>query len=139
MRSPQLQLRYESGRRYSIQKSQNSSYFIHNYSVDGTYSFPKGIIFSTDAYYTVYSGNPSVLNKNYFVWNASLAKQLFKNNQAQLKLSINDILNRNINVIRNAADNFIEDVSYKTLRRYFMVTFLYNINKVGIRNFKTTK
>jgi hypothetical protein len=116
---------------YTIQKDQNSSYFTLSYSIDATYTFPHGFILSMYADYTAYTGRLDYFNQNYIMWNASLSKELFKNKRGELKLSVNDILNQNINVSRNTLDNYIEDVRNTTLRRFAMLTFTYNLNHVA--------
>jgi hypothetical protein len=119
---------------YSIQEAQNNSYFTQNYVIDGTYTFPSGIIFSTNADYTLFNGRIAGFNQNYLLWNASLSKKLLKNKRVELKLSINDILNKRVNIVRNVYDNFIEDVRNKVIRRFAMLTFIYHLNHTGQTN-----
>ncbi|MBD0288559.1 MAG: outer membrane beta-barrel protein, partial [Flavisolibacter sp.] len=94
-------------------------------------TLPENFILSTDLDYATTTGLASGYNQNYFLWNASLSKQVFKNKRGELKLSINDILNQNTNVSRNTADNYIEDVRNLTLRRFAMLSFTYNLNRMG--------
>ena len=112
---------------YSIQKGQTNSYFTHNYSLDATYSFNHGIIFSTNGDYVFYSGSSGDFNQGYFIWNASIAKQLFKNERGEIAFSVNDILNQATNISRIRADNFIEDVQTTTLKRFALLTFTYHL------------
>ncbi|MFN2456849.1 MAG: outer membrane beta-barrel protein [Chitinophagaceae bacterium] len=117
--------------RYTIQQNQNYSYYTHNYSADVTYTFPKGIILSTDLDYTANTGRTDGFNQDFFMWNSSLAKQLFKNKRGELKLSVFDILDQNENITRNVAENYIEDVQSQVLQRFFMLTFTYNLKRMG--------
>jgi len=118
---------------YSLQKASNTSYFTHSYSADLTYTLPKGFIISTDFDYTFNTGRTDGFNRNFALWNGSVAKQLFKNKRGELKASVFDILNQNISIDRNVYDNYIEDVRNTTLRRFFMVTFSYYLNRMGGR------
>jgi hypothetical protein len=112
---------------YSFQKFLNNSYYTYNYSFDFSFTSPAGFIFSTDAAYTAYKGRSVDFNQEYILWNASIAMQIFKNKRGEVRLSINDILNQNINVSRSASNNFIEDVQTLTLKRFGLLTFTYNL------------
>jgi hypothetical protein len=121
-----------NGVRYSIQTTQqNQSYFTHTYSADLTYTFNKGFILSSDFDYTFNTGRTNGYNRNYAMWNAGFAKQLFKNKRGEIKLSVFDILNQNVSINRNVGQNYIEDVQNSTIQRFFMLGFVYRINRMG--------
>jgi hypothetical protein len=114
---------------YSLQPKLNSDYFVQTYSTDFSYSFLKRFIISSDFDYIINSGLSSGFNQKIPYWNAGIACQLFKKKDGELKLSVNDILNQNQSVTRSTSDNFIQDVNSNVLRRYFMLTFTYNLRK----------
>jgi len=109
---------------------QLSNRFIQQvYGLDVTNYLPKGFVFNSNFSYTINTGRADGFNTNIPFWNASLAKSFLKNKRAELKFSVFDLLNKNVGINRVANQNYIEDVQYNVLQRYFLLSCTFSLNK----------
>lgn len=115
--------------RYSLQAGQNMHYWTETYSLDGNWWITKAITLSSDVDYTHRSGLPAGYNSSPLVWNAGIGARVLKNQRGLFQLQVNDILKQNTGFSRNTSQNYIEDVSYRVLNRYWLLTFTYNFNR----------
>ncbi len=92
---------------------------------------PKKWVWETSLDYRYNPQTAPGLQRNIYRWNAAVNFLFLKENRGQLKLSAYDLLNRNKQLARTIAENYINDVETTVLNRYFMLSFTYNIRQLG--------
>ena len=98
---------------YSFQPIFNNSYFSQLYEAEFNWQVPANIYFSTDFSYTNNNQRAAGFNTQVPLWGANVSKQFLKFNRGELKLRVNDILNRNIGISRSTNQNYIEDAIFR--------------------------
>ena len=101
-------------------------------SINGSINFtiPGGLNLVSDINHTFYVGYDEGYNEPVTVWNASLAKNLFKNT-ATLKFKVYDILKQSRNTSVTTTENYVQNVTNNTLGQYFMVTLTWRFGNFG--------
>ncbi len=127
--------------RYTLQTTHNSvqaanNQTIHTYGgrFDGTYYTPWGLTIQTDVNYSATSGYSSGYDTRTWMWNASISQQFLRSKALTLAVKVYDLLNQRNNIRRNVTANYIDDIEYNSLSRYFMVTLSYRFNSFGKGN-----
>lgn len=117
--------------RYSLQPSLNNNYWRQVYELEATVNLPAGFTISNEFSYSAYTGRSNGFNTRVALWNASVSKQVLKSKKGEIRLSAFDLMNQNTGVDRNGNANYVEDVQYKTLQRFFTLGFTYSLQKAG--------
>jgi hypothetical protein len=85
--------------------------------------------------YTYVNNHTPGYNASIPLLSPSIARQLFKKKNGELRLTVFDVLNKNTLVSRSVSLNQVSDSRTTTLPRYAMLTFTYNLNNfAGARN-----
>lgn len=111
----------------TLQTNSNSTFYNQNSRFKIQAQPWKGLVIQTDINHQFYSGLSSSLTQNYLLWNAAIGYKFLKNQAAEIRLTVFDILKQNNSVSRNTTETYYEDTQTNVLQRYFMLTFTYNL------------
>ncbi len=113
----------------TLQSSSNTTYFSQNSKLKITLNPWKGLVLQSESSNMYYTGLTSAFNQSISLWNAAIGYKFLKNKQAELRLTVCDLLNQNNSVARTNTDSYIQDSQTNVLNRYYMLTFTYNFKK----------
>ncbi|PSK94963.1 outer membrane beta-barrel protein [Taibaiella chishuiensis] len=111
----------------TLNTTANNKYFNQSSRLSLNYIFWRGIVFNTELNHQLYTGLSAGYNQNFLLWNMSVAKKVFKNQQGEIKLSVFDLLKQNNSIARSVTETYTQDLRTNVLQRYFMLTFTYNL------------
>lgn len=100
---------------------------IYNYggNVNATVYLPLNFTLETDMNYSANSGYSEGFKQNEWLWNASIAKQIFKAKNGTIRLKIYDILQQRNNVSQTTTTEYLKETITNTIGSYFMIHFVY--------------
>lgn len=116
----------------SLQRNLNNNGHGWNGNGGFTVFLPWKFSITSDANYQ-YNSKTQTFNQDYskLLWNAWLVKSFTKQESFKITLICNDILNQNSGFDRSSSGNLITQNSYTTIKRYFMLTLVWDFNKMG--------
>ena len=115
--------------KYDISKQLNSNATAWTLSQSSRFFLPYNFKFNYDIDKSFNSGYADNVNSNPLIINATLEKTLFKKQNASIKLQAFDLLNENTSINRSYSGNTISDSRTNKLGRYFMLSFVFRLNK----------
>ncbi|PSL45682.1 carboxypeptidase family protein [Chitinophaga niastensis] len=108
-----------------------TKYWMQEYTALLSVTLFKQVYFNTEAYFSLRQKTSAFdKNNNVIKWNAYVTKTVLKGSM-NLKLSVNDILDQNIGFSRLVGAGTITENNYNTLRRYWMLSVIWNFNTTG--------
>lgn len=100
---------------------------IYNYGglFSTSWYLPYDFSIDTDITYSANSGASTGFQKNEWLWNASLSKQIFKAKNGIIKFNIYDILKQQTNISQSQTSYMYRENRTNSLSRFFMFSFIY--------------
>jgi len=107
----------------------SSMFLTQNYKAKVTLTFPKEIVIRTQANYQINDGFSDELSLNFIMWNASVAKKIFKSKKGEISIGLYDVLNQNDQLSVTTNNTYVEQLRSRSLQRYALVTFRYTFKQ----------
>lgn len=119
----------------------NNNQEVFNYGGAGDFTFRtpvmkalrilNDITIQSDIEYLTNSGYSDGFKQNQWLWNASISKMVFKDENkwkgtGTIRVKIYDLLGQRNNISRTSTSEYIQDITSNTINSYFMVNFVYN-------------
>ncbi len=114
---------------YESANNTDQKYFNKTYTAEGNYSFLKYYRLSGTFNYMEYENQTNNSTVSIPMLNLSLSRYVLKANAGEIKLAVNNVLDRNLGVTQSANNNYFERQTMNSLGRYYMVSFTYAINR----------
>ncbi len=117
--------------------NQKNNYFSFSDAIDGQYFITKRCVLETDFSFLWQQARPPFsASFSRALWNSSIGYRFLKQKNLEAKLSAFDILNQNNGYTRTANANNLSERNFVTIRRYFMVSLIYNFSFGPINKMK---
>jgi hypothetical protein len=129
---PAFNIRYNKTQ-YSSEALQDVAMNTKTFSVSAFWNYPKWLIFENNLQYSYNSQIAPGFNKSVTMWSAAVNCLMFKNQQGILRLAVYDILRQNVGVSRTITQTYTEDRQTQVLQQYFLLSFIYNLRKFGVK------
>jgi Outer membrane protein beta-barrel family/Carboxypeptidase regulatory-like domain len=120
--------------RNSLRPNQNLDYFSEVVNAEITAYTNSGWLVATTFTYTYSDNKTPGYNASIPLLSPSIAKELFRKKNGELRLSVFDLLKENTSVSKAVSLNQVSDSRTTTLTRYVMLTFTYNLNNFAPKN-----
>jgi hypothetical protein len=116
----------------------NQPYSTQQYTARVEWRIRGGFMLKADARFTINSGRADGFNNEILIVNAELSKNFLKTQNLTLSLNGNDLLNQNVNLLRQVNGNVITDNFTQIISRYFLMrlTYKFNNNKTKEDDYK---
>ena len=116
----------------SVNKSLSTKYLTQTHNLDLTIYLPAKFEINNNVQANLRQKTALFsTNNDVVLWNAYIGRKFLKGDKGLLKFSAYDILNQNKGYDRNLNTNVITERNYNTIKRYFMLSFVWNFSKTA--------
>ena len=122
---------YNDAKQSLAGRNDKNQYFNHTASGTLKWVFWKGFTLTAAVNYNQYIGFTNDYNEDYLICNVYLGKKLFKNQQGEVLIGVNDLLNENAAFARTVGSGYTQNAWNSVVGRYFTVQFNYNLRHFG--------
>lgn len=114
---------------YDSDREGDQVFFNNTYTAEGGINFLKRLRFNSQFELLVYNNTTSRFRQEVPLWNASISVFMLKARSGELRLGVTNLLDRNVGYSQTATLNYFDQRQTNNLGRYFMVSFVYALNK----------
>ena len=122
---------YNEARQSLAKRGNLNQYFNHTASGTLKWVFWKGFTITAAVNYNQYIGFTDKYNEDYLICNVYLGKKLFKNQQGEVLIGVNDALNQNSAFARTVGSGYTQNAWNSVVGRYYTIQFNYNLRIFG--------
>jgi hypothetical protein len=119
--------------RNSLRPSTNLDYFSEVVNAEITAYTNNGWLIAANFTYTYNNNKTPGFNASVPLISPSIAKEMFKKKNGELRLTMFDLLKQNTSVNKSVSLNQVSDSRTTVLSQYVMLTFTYNLNNFAPR------
>jgi hypothetical protein len=112
----------------TLNSSSNLNQLTHTINAEITAYTNSGWLIAANLTYNIADNKIAGYNENVPLLTPSIAKELFKKKNAEIRFTIFDLLHENTSVSKSASATNINVTRTTTLQQYAMLTFTYNLN-----------
>jgi len=117
----------------SLQPTAQNNYWMQTYRYSLNLTLPAKFEFNMDGNITLRQKTQIFdNNNNVFLLNAYIGRKILKGDKGLIKISGNDILDQNKGYTRYATNNVISENNYSVIRRYFMISLVWNFSNTPL-------
>ncbi|MBK9255145.1 MAG: outer membrane beta-barrel protein [Saprospiraceae bacterium] len=116
-----------SNTKYDINTTQNQNIINQNYNLDFKTNFAKGWFWNSTLRYSLFRNERFGVEQSIPIINLSVYKLFLKGNKGEMRLSLYDALNKNVQISQSTSVSRVFESRTPSLARYFMLSFSYNI------------
>lgn len=115
----------------SARTSSDDTYVRHRGTAELTWLPWTDLVLSSDFSINAYTGLDTGIAPTTAVWNASGGYKFLPSNLAEVRLSMNDLLNQNTGLVQTVTDTYVETARSQALGRYAMLSLSYKLRSFG--------